>query len=173
MELRILIKYEELKLRFHSIFWILRSRYQLLPNNGRFLFIMVFRPIWTYSVTLWGHTAELNLRTLQRQQDMMIRKTVRAPWYISNRTLQEDLQAASLQAPAEIHVTSYKKKLHRHTTTPTHFPSSFSIILNSWIVSPRQLPNWYSSFQLFKNHFLWSSPVNSKLRCNSSGSRIL
>jgi len=45
------------------------------------------KPIWTYSVQLWGTAANSSIEIIQRFQN----KYLNAPWYVTNDTIHHDL----------------------------------------------------------------------------------
>lgn len=110
-------KCTELKIRFRSLFWLLRARNKLSIHNKRLLYVTVIRPIWTYGIPVWGYCADTNLELLQRRQNIMLRKMVGAPFYVRNETLHSDLQINPVKEVVKKHLATYERRLHRHPNT--------------------------------------------------------
>jgi len=51
------------------------------------------KPIWTYSVQLWGTASNSNIEIIQRSQN----KYLNVPWYVTSDTLHHDLNVRTLE----------------------------------------------------------------------------
>jgi hypothetical protein len=56
------------------------------------LYKAVLRPIWTYGIQLWRKSSNSNIKNLQRFQSKILLSILKAPWYINNNRIHEDLQ---------------------------------------------------------------------------------
>ena len=79
-----------------------------------FLYKTVLRPLWSYGLPIWGHTANSNFKLLQSQQNIILRKIVGAPYYVINRTIHEDLQIETVTELAQRFTTRFVHRLHNH-----------------------------------------------------------
>ena len=91
-------KREELKLRFRSLFWLIRARSKLSLDNKRLLYVSILRPMWTYGAPFWGCAAKSNIEILQRQQNLIIRKITGASRYLTNQDLHHDVMSGFQQS---------------------------------------------------------------------------
>ncbi len=108
-------KNTELKLRFRSLFWLLRAKNKLSLYNKKLLYTTVIRPIWTYGAPVWGYCADSNIAILQRRQNIMLRKMIGAPFYVQNKTIHDDLGIDPVVSVIRRLTESYEKRLHNHT----------------------------------------------------------
>ena len=51
----------------------------------------VLKPVWTYGIKLWGCAKPSHTQIIQRLQSKSLLSITNAPWYVSNRTLHNDL----------------------------------------------------------------------------------
>jgi hypothetical protein len=56
------------------------------------LYKCIIKPIWKYGIQLWGCTKPSNTKIIQRLQSKFLSSVTRAPWYVSNFTIHNDLQ---------------------------------------------------------------------------------
>ena len=49
------------------------------------------KPAWTYGIEIWGSTKKSNRNKLQVMQNKVLRCIAKAPWYVTNNTLHQDL----------------------------------------------------------------------------------
>lgn len=75
---------------------------------------MVLMPIWTYGIQLWGSASTSNIEILQRFQSKTLRKIAAAPWYVSNKVIQRDLQCDGVREVISKCSTKYQLKLSLH-----------------------------------------------------------
>jgi hypothetical protein len=55
------------------------------------------KPIWTYSIQLWGAASTSNIEILERYQSKALHLITDAPWYVPNAIIRRDLQAPSVK----------------------------------------------------------------------------
>ncbi len=108
---------EEIKIRFQTLFWLLRTRNKLFLPKKRPIYVSVIRPMWTYAAPIWGCIADSNILILQRVQNNILRKITGAPWFIRNDSLHSDLQLEIVKQLIARLANSYKKRLHQHPNT--------------------------------------------------------
>jgi hypothetical protein len=109
--------------------WLLGRKSQLSLNNKLTIYKVILKPIWTYAIELWGCAKPTNIRILQNYQSKLLRTMTNAPWYVSNRTLHDDLnvpyitevlhsQAVKYRIKIRHHSNNLIQPLTRHQTTP-------------------------------------------------------
>ncbi|PNF19306.1 hypothetical protein B7P43_G07495 [Cryptotermes secundus] len=76
---------------------------KLSLKNKLILYKCIIKPIWTYGVQLWGCAKSRVLRTITN-----------APWYVSNRTLHNDLQVPYVTDEIRRLALLYKRRLQGH-----------------------------------------------------------
>lgn len=54
--------------------------------------MQVIRPAMTYGIQIWGTTKKSNLNLFQSFQSINLRDLTKSPWYVSYRTLHNDLK---------------------------------------------------------------------------------
>jgi len=54
--------------------------------------VQILKPVWTYSIQLWGFTKRNNTDIIQGCQNKVLRNIVDAPWYIRNVDLHRNFQ---------------------------------------------------------------------------------
>jgi hypothetical protein len=87
----IFAKRKQLGLKFQQMYWILGRLSELSIENKLLIHKTILKPIWTNGIPLWGTASNSNIEILQRYQNIVLRATVNAPWYISNKVLHTDL----------------------------------------------------------------------------------
>jgi hypothetical protein len=65
---------------------------QLSLENITTIYKTIIKPVWTYWIELWGWSKPSNTKILQTFQSKTLREIAKAPWYISNHTLHNDLR---------------------------------------------------------------------------------
>jgi hypothetical protein len=73
----------------------------------------ILAPIWTHGIPLWGTAGNSNIEILQRYQNKVIRATVNAPRYISNRVLHTYLQVPTVTKEITNFSVKYRDKISR------------------------------------------------------------
>jgi hypothetical protein len=111
------LKRQQLNLKANKLNWLLGYRSKLSIHNKLLLYKTILKPIWTYGVQLWGSASDSNIEILQRFQSKLLRKIVNAPWFVSNRTLHQDLKIPTVQEEIAKFSKKYISKLENH---PNH-----------------------------------------------------
>jgi len=70
---------------------LLNSKSDLSIRNGVLLYKQLIRPMMDYACPAWWFAARSHVRRLQVLQSKCLRLATGAPWYVSNRQIQEDL----------------------------------------------------------------------------------
>jgi hypothetical protein len=77
------------------MYWLLNRKSKLSLENKLIIYKHKLKPIWIYGIELWGCSKPPNTKILQSFQSKTLR--MRAPWYVSNQTLHEDLKIPLIQ----------------------------------------------------------------------------
>ena len=72
------------------MYWLIRRKSRLTAENKLLLYKFILKPIWTYGIQRWGCAKPSITKILQRIQSKMLCIAFNAPWYINNKTLQDD-----------------------------------------------------------------------------------
>ena len=104
----------QLDTKVRQMHWLLGRNSKLSLNNKLLLYKMVFKPIWSYGVQLWGCAKPTRLNIIQRFQSKFLRNTVDAPRYVSNDLLHTDLHIPSISDEIRRVATKYIIKTHNH-----------------------------------------------------------
>lgn len=107
-------KRQQLNLKTVKLNWLLGYNSKLSTNNKLLLYKSILKPIWTYGLQLWGSASSSNLGIIQRYQSKTLRKIVKAPWFVSNRTLHKDLCILTVKEEITRCSTKYLQKLEVH-----------------------------------------------------------
>ena len=73
------------------------------------------KPIWTYSIQLWGTASISNVEILERYQAKTLRLITNAPWFVSNNAIRRDLAMLNVKDEISRFNTKYLKRLSEHT----------------------------------------------------------
>lgn len=108
------MKKKQLNLKYRKMYWLLGSKSKLSMGNKLLLYKMVLKPVWTYGIELWGCAKPSNINIIQRFQSKTLRSMVGAPWYVSNRTLHEDLKIPYVTEEIQNRPKNYQKRIPNH-----------------------------------------------------------
>lgn len=100
--------------QLYKMYWLIGRRSQLSTENKLLLYKSIIKPIWTYSIQLWGTASNSNIEILQRYQSKLLRIIVDAPWYITNKALRRDLQIPTIKEEVRRYSQKYQKRLEAH-----------------------------------------------------------
>jgi hypothetical protein len=85
--------------------WLLGRNSSLSLNNQLLLYNQILKPVWTYSIQLWGCTKPSNVDIKQRFQNKVLRNIVDAPWFVRNSDLHREIQRFAQK---------HEERLHQH-----------------------------------------------------------
>jgi hypothetical protein len=83
-------------------------------HNKLLLYKQILKPVWTYSIQLWGCTKQSNIDIIQRFQNKVLRNTVIEPWYIRNNDLHRDLEADAVSSEIQRFAQKHEERLRHH-----------------------------------------------------------
>lgn len=107
-------KIKQIKLRRQQIPWLVTRKSKLTPENKLLLYKVIFKPIWTYGIQLWGMAAKSHISKLEALQHIILRTVVNAPWYIRNDQLRHDLKMTTVTEEISTYTTRYRQKMEKH-----------------------------------------------------------
>lgn len=107
-------KRKQLGLKLHQLYWLIGKNSQLKLENKLLVYKVILKPIWTYGIQLWGSASNSNLEILQRFQNKTLRMIVNAPWYVTNSTIEKDLQVRSIRSEIIKCSESYRDRVTSH-----------------------------------------------------------
>ncbi|WP_373424456.1 RNA-directed DNA polymerase [Pantoea sp. Taur] len=85
------LKRQELNRRYSQLYRLLNRNSHLSLDNKLLIYKTILKPIWTYGLELWGTAKHTNIKRIQSFQSKVLRTIVNAPYYVSNKTLHNDL----------------------------------------------------------------------------------
>jgi hypothetical protein len=112
-------KQEELNLKYRKMYWLMGRYSNLSVYSKLMLYQQVLKPVWAYSIQLWGCTSQSNRNIIQRFQNRVLRGIVDAPWYIRNDNLHKDLDVATVDSVIKQYAQRHEQRLHRHINVET------------------------------------------------------
>lgn len=94
--------------------WLIGHKSQINLKNKRLIYTAIFKPAWSYGAEIWGTAAESNIRILETFQHKFLRKIAKAPWYVTNSQIREDLNIEAVHSYIRRKAERYFDRLHRH-----------------------------------------------------------
>lgn len=107
-------KRKTLGIQFRNMYWLLSRQSHLSLGNKITLYKSVLKPIWTYSIQLWGTAANSNIEIIQRFQSKTLRTMANAPWYITNAQIHRDLNIPSIKHEINQMAKNYQHLILTH-----------------------------------------------------------
>lgn len=104
----------QLKLKHSKMFWLMGPKSKVSIQNKILLYKMVLKPVWTYGIELWGCAKPSNINIIQRFQSKVLRSMLGAPFYVSNRTIHEDLKIPFVTDVIKSRPQKYQKRIPNH-----------------------------------------------------------
>lgn len=108
-------KKTQINLKLRQMHWLLGRKSQLSLENKLLIYKCIIKPIWTYGVQLWGCAKPTNTKIIQRLQSKILRMILNAPWYVSNKTIHDDLGIPFVEEEIHRLATNYIRKLSGHS----------------------------------------------------------
>ena len=96
------------------MYWLIGMDSSLSLHNKLILYKQILKPVWTYSIQLWGCTKQSNIDIIQRFQNKALRNIVSAPWYIRNNDLHRDLEVDAVSREIQRFAQKHEERLHHH-----------------------------------------------------------
>lgn len=110
----IFTKRKQLGIKFSKLSWLIGRSSKLSLSSKLAVYKAILKPVWMYGVQLWGTASVSNLEILQRLQSKALRTVADAPWYVSNKTLHQDLNIPTVLQEARSTSSKYLARLSQH-----------------------------------------------------------
>jgi hypothetical protein len=107
-------KRQQIKIKAQQLHWLLGKHSQLSLQNKILLYKTIIKPIWTYGIALWGCARPSNTKILQSFQSKLLRTITTAPWYVTNRTIHDDLQIPFISEEIRQHASRHRLRTTGH-----------------------------------------------------------
>ena len=107
-------KRKQLGLKLRSMYWLLCNISRTSLENMLLIYKVMLKPIWTYGIQLWVTAAISNIIIQQRFQSKILRIFTKAPYFISNSRIQQDLGIPAVQHEIKLFSTKYMARLQDH-----------------------------------------------------------
>jgi hypothetical protein len=107
-------KRQQLTLRARQLSWLLGKSSQLSLENKTLIYKAVIKPIWTYGIELWGCARPSNTKILQGFQSKILRRITGAPWYVTNKTIHDDLHIPFIADEINKHAARHRTRIAGH-----------------------------------------------------------
>lgn len=107
-------KRQHLNLKLNQFSWLLSSKSYLSMENKILIYKIIFKPVWSYGIQLWGTSSNSNIEILQRFQSKFLRRIVGAPWYVNNNIIHEDTKIPFVRDVITKFSSQYMQKLENH-----------------------------------------------------------
>lgn len=107
-------KKQQLVIKTRQMNWLINRKSQLSLKNKLTIYKTILVPIWSYGIELWGCAKPTNTKILQTYQSKTLRIMANAPWYVSNKTLHEDLKIPFISQVIEQHANKHRKRNLQH-----------------------------------------------------------
>jgi hypothetical protein len=102
--------------------WLIGRKSKPTTENKLLMYKAILKPIWPYSVQLWGCAKPPNTKIVQRVQSKILRMVFNAPCYISNKTLHEESGIPFVEDENKSLTNSYLHNLPRHPNEQVSHP---------------------------------------------------
>lgn len=99
---------------FIVLYSLLCGSSKLNLRNKVTIFKTVIRPIMTYAAPAWSMVSNNQLPRIQRMQNKVLRSVTRAPWFMRNSRIHQDLQIPSIAEFMDVQSIKYYERLPEH-----------------------------------------------------------
>jgi hypothetical protein len=100
-----------------KLYWLLGRKSKLELNNKLLIYNVAIKPIWTYSIQLWGTASTSNIEIMESFQSEALRLITDVPWYVRNAVIRNDLQIPTIKKEITRLSSKYSAGLNTH---PNH-----------------------------------------------------
>ncbi|KAI5753871.1 hypothetical protein M8J77_004006 [Diaphorina citri] len=117
------------------MYWLLGPKSKLSLENKVLLYKMILKPVWTYGIELWGCAKPSNINIIQRFQSKTLRSMLGAPFYVSNKTIHDDLKVPFVTEEIKERPINYQKRIPNHPNQlirTLHEPISNRRLKRTW-----------------------------------------
>jgi hypothetical protein len=97
--------------RHRELYWLLRRKFYLSRGNKTILYKLMFAPIWTYGIELWGSVCKSNITVIQGCQWNILRATR----YITNDKIHKDRSIPAVKEVIHERRTKHCTNIESHS----------------------------------------------------------
>jgi hypothetical protein len=90
-------KLNEAYVRLAALYPVINRKTSLKVQCAKMIYQAILRPILTYGCTVWGATSKTNIRKLQIFQSKVLRIIVKAPWFVRNVQIHQELAILTVE----------------------------------------------------------------------------
>jgi hypothetical protein len=94
--------------------WLLGRKSKLSLHNKLIIYKAILKPVWTHGIELWGCAKPSNIKMIQTYQSKLLRIITNAPWYVTNRTLHDDLRIPYITEVIHSLAATYRNRIRNH-----------------------------------------------------------
>lgn len=110
----------QLNTRLKYLYSLLNKR-SILPLKQKLqIYTFLLRPVWTYGCQIFGSAKPSTLQRIQAFQSKTLRLITKAPFYVNNRTLHNDLHVPFVQTTISKLYKRFHSKLIGHPNYAVH-----------------------------------------------------
>jgi hypothetical protein len=95
-------------------YWIIGRKSPTSLESKVLLYKTIIKPIWTYGIELWGCGSKSHIAKMQRSQSKTLRMITNAPWYMTNKTVHDDLKVPFIKDVIQEKSINHHDKLGNH-----------------------------------------------------------
>jgi hypothetical protein len=111
----IIKKRKQMDQKIKELNWLIGKTSYLSFDNKLLIYKTVIKPIWTYSIELWGCASKTNIAIIQRAKPKIFQSITNVPWYVSNLTLHKYLKTPYVTETIRENSTKYYNRLENHS----------------------------------------------------------
>lgn len=100
--------------RYKILSRLLAYRSKLSLENKIIIYKMIIRPMWSYGLEIWGSAKKTDIERFQTLQSIILRKITNGPFYVSNKTLHNDLKIPYVEDYIATRYNKFHAKLSSH-----------------------------------------------------------
>ncbi len=91
-------------------------------KNKRLIYMTIFNSAWSYEAKIWGYSSQIQHSYPENIPHKFLKKKAKAPWYVTNSQLREDLNIETEISYIRRKTERYFDRLHRHPTSEAVMP---------------------------------------------------
>lgn len=132
------------RLRLLKTFYI-NNKYSII-NSKLYIYKSLFKPIWSFGIQLWSNAIKSNKSKFQTFQNIVLRKSIHSPLYISIHTIHSVFQMRTIQGAIAFYKICFHSNLSTHLLNNLTVPNVPTVLGNP----PRDLKSNLSRVLLDK-----------------------
>jgi hypothetical protein len=105
---------KQLGITLTKMHWQLGRKSKRSKCNKSPIYKVIFKPICTFGIKLWGPASTWNIQILGRFQSELLRMIVDAPWYVPNTVIWTKFQTPAVKEEIRRYSSQYSVRLSVH-----------------------------------------------------------